>query len=116
MTTAVRVIVRDRADHTVVIPQGPLYFDTIEPLRDALLPLGAGERPRIVLDLSGVAMCDSSGLNLMVQTHRLAVRRGGWVRLVAPRPSVRRVLEATNLTRVLPTYDTVDAAAGHESA
>jgi anti-anti-sigma factor len=110
VTGPVTVDVRDEAGYSVVAPRGRLYFDTVDPLRDALLVLGARERPRVVLDLSGVPICDSSGLNLMAQTHRLAARRGGWLRLVAIQWGVRRVLEATNLTRMLAIYDTVEAA------
>ena len=107
----VPVTIHDEAGHTVVVPQGPLYFDTIEPLRKTLLTLAAGERPRIVLDLSHVETCDSAGLNLMVEVHRTAAGRDGWLRLVAPRPLVSRVLEVTNLTRLLAVYDTVAQAA-----
>jgi anti-anti-sigma factor len=116
MTATVRVVVRESADHTLVAPQGGLYFDTSDPLRDALLVLGAAERPHLVLDLSGVTTCDSSGLNLLAQTHRLATRRGGWLRLVAPQPHVRRALEITNLTRVFDIFDSVESAVGHEPA
>src|SRR5205814_7156676 len=81
-------------------------------LQDALLVLAAGERPRVVLDLSRVDQCDSSALNLMVQTHRAAAGRGGWLRLVAPVAQVRRTLEITNLTRLLGVYATVADATG----
>src|SRR2546429_8287545 len=101
MTTSVTV--QDGAGHSVVVPRGRLYFDTIEPLRKALLAL-AGERPRIVLDLSQVESCDSAALNLMVEVNRKATGRDGWLRLVAPRPHVRPVLEGTNPTRPLATY------------
>src|SRR4051812_48659787 len=110
MTTSVTVVVHEAADHIVVEPHGRLYFDTFEPLRDALVVLGSGERPRLVLDLSDVDICDSSGLNLLAQTHRIAVRHGGWLRLAGVHPNVRRVLDATNLTRMLGVYDTVDGA------
>jgi anti-sigma B factor antagonist len=110
-TDGVEVAVRRRADHTVVIARGSIYFDTHERLREALLALTADGEPRIVLDLSGVDLCDSSGLNLMAQTHRAAARRGGWLRLVGVRPIVRQVLEATSLTRLLALYDTPEQAA-----
>jgi anti-anti-sigma factor len=110
VNTAVTVVVHDAADHTVIEPHGRLYFDTFAPLRDALVVLGSGERPRLVLDLSDVDMCDSSGLNLLAQTHRIAARHGGWLRLVGVHPNVRRVLGATNLTHLLGIYDTVDGA------
>jgi anti-sigma B factor antagonist len=112
MTGSVRVRVREDADHAVVTPYGGLFFDTLEPLHDALLLLAAGERPRLVLDMSEVSMCDSSGLNLMVRIHRLATRGGGWLRIAAPQPGVRRSLEVTNLIQLLPVYDSVSAARG----
>ena len=106
----VPVNVRDGAGHTIVAPDGRLYFDTVEPVRDALLALAAADRPHIVLDLSRVETCDSSALNLMVRVHRAATGHGGWLRLVAPQPHVVRVLEVTNLTRLLAVYDTVAEA------
>jgi anti-sigma B factor antagonist len=106
----VQVVVRRRPDHAVVSVRGSIYFDTHQALRDALLPLASGEQPRIVLDLSGVDLCDSSGLNLMVQTHLVARRHGGWLRLAGVRPLVREVLDATRLTGELPLYDTVEQA------
>jgi anti-anti-sigma factor len=110
MTAAVRVVVRQGPDHTVVAPQGSVHFGTYEPLRDALLQTASAERAHVVLDLSGTPTCDSSALNLMVQAHLLAARRGGWLRLAGVQPGVLRVLEITNLTQLLAVYDTVDAA------
>jgi anti-anti-sigma factor len=106
----VRVAVRQGPDYTVVSPQGSLYLDTYGPLRDALLDIVSAERPHVVLDLSGTPICDSSALNLMVQARQIALRQGGWLRLAGAQPMVLRVLDVTNLTRVLDVYDTVDAA------
>jgi anti-sigma B factor antagonist len=107
----VPVTLHDGSGHTVVVPQGRLYFDTIEPLRKAMLALAVGEPARVVLDLSRVETCDSAALNLMVEVHRTVAGKDGWLRLVGPRPHVRRALEVTNLTRLLPVYDTVAEAA-----
>lgn len=104
------VVVREAADHVVVRPEGRLYFDTLDPLRDALLVLATGERPRIVVDLSGADRCDSSALSLLVQAHRMAARHGGWLRLAAPPPAVRRALDITNLGRLLAVHDSVETA------
>jgi anti-anti-sigma factor len=101
MTTRLKVAVREMAEHTLISVEGDVYYDTIDPLRDVLVDLAASGQLYLVLDLSGVATCDSSGLNLMVQAQRLATRRGGWLRLLNPQPGVRRVLELTNLTRLL---------------
>jgi anti-sigma B factor antagonist len=111
VTDGVQVAVRRSAGHTVVAASGSIYFDTHDTLRETLLTLAADNEPRIVLDLSGVDLCDSSGLNLMAQTHMMATRHGGWLRLAGVRPIVRQVLDATHLTRMLPLYDTAEQAA-----
>jgi anti-sigma B factor antagonist len=112
MTDEVRVRVSDTQDPVVVSVHGPIFYGTHEPLLDTLAPLAEGARRRIVVDLADVRTCDSTGLNILVQAKRRATAGGGWLRLAAPQPMVRRVLEITNLLRTLPVYDSVaDAVA-----
>jgi anti-sigma B factor antagonist len=111
VTDSIRVLVAEQAEHVVVSAYGLLYFDTLRPLSDALLAHVGRDRPRVVLDLGAVQQCDSSGLNLFVKAHRLAGEHGGWFRIAAPRPAVRRLLDLTNLSRVLGIFDTVQQAA-----
>jgi anti-anti-sigma factor len=110
VTDRVDVTVRRGADHTVVTASGSIYFDTHEALKETLLALAAEEKPCIVLDLTDVDLCDSSGLNMMAQTHLMATRHGGWLRLAGVQPIVRQVLDATHLTRMLPLYATAGQA------
>jgi anti-anti-sigma factor len=110
VTDRVDVVVRRSADHTVVAASGSIYFDTHEPLKETLLALAAEEKPRIILDLSEVDLCDSSGLNMMAQTHLIATRNSGWLRLAGVQPIVRQVLDATHLTRMLSLYETAEQA------
>lgn len=114
MTGGVRVAVSRNADHTVVTARGSIFFDTHETLRKTLLTLAGDYQPHIVLDLSGVDLCDSSGLNLLAQAHLTATRHGGWLRLAGVQPIVRQVLDATNLSRMLALYDTAEQAARAE--
>lgn len=112
-STGVSVDVRETADHAVVTVHGDMFYDTAEPLREVLTSTVTAARPNVVLDLSGVTLCDSTGANLMVHTHRTASGYGGWLRLTGVQPLVRRVLEITNLTRILPIYPSVpDAVRG----
>ena len=110
MTPLVRVDVDHEADHSVVTAHGRVFYDTVGALADTLTPMLTADRPRIVLDLSDVDVCDSSGLNLIVASHQAAIRRDGWLRLVGLRPMVRRVVDVTNLGGVLSIHDTVDDA------
>lgn len=110
MSDLLRVDVRHAPGHSVVAPRGGVYFDTVGPLVSALTPLVRTDRPQVVLDLSGMSSCDSSGLNLMVRAHHAATDRGGWLRLAGLNPSVRRVVDVTNLSRLLAIYGTVREA------
>jgi len=114
---AVTVQVRDGSHCTVLDVSGGLFADTVEPLRAALASAVTADRPRAVLDLSGVALMDSAGANLMVQTYRTADGYGGRLRLAGVQPMVRHVLEITNLTRILPIYPSArDAVRGEPPA
>jgi anti-sigma B factor antagonist len=68
---------------------------------DALVESGGF---RLVIDLADLTFLDASGLRVLVHTCKLAAEHGGWLRLVRVRPTVRRVLELTRLTHVLPIF------------
>ncbi len=99
-----------RGDTTVLTVRGKILFDTQQPLDTAVKAALAGPGPRIVVDLHEVTMCDSSGLQLLIDARRQAVPAGGWIRLSRPQPLVARVLEITNLSTLLPGFDSVDEA------
>jgi anti-anti-sigma factor len=92
-----------------VAVRGKILYDTLQPLDLVLKEILAGPEPQVVLDLHQVVLCDSSGLQLFLETQQHAVAAGGWLRLCRPQPMVRRVLEITNLTSVLSVYESVDA-------
>jgi anti-sigma B factor antagonist len=88
----------------VVVLEGEMATDTDEEMVAAFAPLLVEAATRdLVLDLSGVAFCDSTGLNHLAALHRAAGddRR---IRLVGVRPMVRRVLEVTGMDVVF-TFD-----------
>ena len=59
-----------------------------------------GTAPRIVVDMSGVEFCDSTGMNVLLSSLRQARERGGELELAAPRPAVKKILEVTGLDSV----------------
>lgn len=114
--TELWVTIDPRPGGTVVSVRGKILYDTEAPLGHALKTLLAGPAPQIVVDLHEVDLCDSSGLQLLIDTRRQAVVAGGWLRLSRPSPLVARVLEITNLTELMSVYGSVEAAvSGSES-
>jgi anti-anti-sigma factor len=97
-------------DPVVVAVAGKIMYDTHEPLLTALLILAERPSPAIVLDLADVPMCDSAGLNMLVQAERRARANGGWLRLANVQSMVKRVLTITNLDTILATYEDVAQA------
>jgi anti-sigma B factor antagonist len=83
---------------------GELDIGTADQLRRAVGPhLTAGTR--LVLDISRLTFCDSTGLAVMVGFHKRLLAVGGGLELSAPVPRVRHLLMITGLSRVFPVHD-----------
>ncbi|MFH9352475.1 STAS domain-containing protein [Kitasatospora sp. NPDC017646] len=89
---------------------GDLDIETMEPARSALDDLVGQHPPLLVVDLAGVDFCDSSGLNLLLQTRMAAVAAEVAFRLAAPSVTVQRLLELTCADTVFSLHPTLDAA------
>jgi len=59
---------------------------------------------RVIVDLTQVALIDSTGLSVLVEAHAHAGANGGVVALVGPGRLVRTVLEITRLSEAFPIY------------
>ena len=108
------VSVVDNADDSVVVTvRGNLDIDSGTTLSTALDQVLAKPAPRIVVDLSGIEFCDSTGLSALVVGHNRANAGGGWLRLAAPGDFLRHLLDTVGLTPRLAVFPTVgDALAG----
>jgi anti-anti-sigma factor len=95
---------------TVVTIRGELGIAAVPALREQLLILLASGAHRIVVDLSRVTFCDSSGLAVLVGAGRRAGLLGGVLRLAAAPPLVLTVLRLTGLAAHFETFATVPAA------
>jgi len=100
----------DRDGRSVVAFAGELVHGTEPEIWDRVVRLVDDGQTRLVLDLSQVPFCDSTGLGLMVRIQRLTGLHGGWIRIAAPSRDLRRMLQITNLDRFLPVYDSVAEA------
>jgi anti-anti-sigma factor len=76
----------------------PTVAETLDVLADT-------ERP-VILDLTELTFIDSSGIHAILRPRP----QQGSVLLVCPPGNIHRVLSVTKIDRVLPVYETVDAA------
>ena len=65
---------------------------------------------KLVIDLSEVETCDSSGLSALLVANRILQSNDGHIRLAAPSEKVHSLIRITQLDRVLPVCKTVDDA------
>jgi anti-sigma B factor antagonist len=100
------------AECTVLEVAGEIDGASAPLFRDELTAAIAQPGERVVVDLTGVAFMDCSGVGELVQ----AVARTGWttgsVCLTHPTRLVRRVLDLTRVATVCPIYESVEAAVG----
>jgi anti-sigma B factor antagonist len=66
--------------------------------------LADGER-KILLDMKGVPVLDSSGVGELMAAFASASRRGGTIKLLGLSPRVGEVLKTTRLVGVFDIYD-----------
>ena len=106
-----------RTGCAVVVATGELDLSGARRVLDRMDRLVSEGRDRIVLDMSGVAFCGAQAMSALVRTRARAQRAGGWLRLAAVPPHVRRVFERTDLDRLFPRYpDVASAASGRVAA
>src|ERR1035437_5467668 len=65
---------------------------------------------KLIVDLSEVETCDSSGLSAILVANRIIHSIGGKIRLAAPSDKVYSLIKITQLDRVLPVCGSVDEA------
>lgn len=108
-----KVSSRSHDDHTVVTAGGEIDLYTAPRLQAEFASALRDGPARIVVDLSGVEFCDSTGMNVLLAALKRARERGGSLELAGPRPAVRKILEVTGLDTVFAVHESVlDAAPG----
>ncbi|MGP4044191.1 STAS domain-containing protein [Streptomyces sp. 2A115] len=129
-----RVTDDEQGDWAVLWVSGEMDLVTSPVLRQRVHDAVADGRHSIVLDLSGVLFCDSSGVGVLIATRRLVRSCQGRLRLILPaqgaeggasRPGeldigggahVNRVLGALGVRRLFDVYPDVSAAVDDESS
>ncbi|MCS0604356.1 STAS domain-containing protein [Streptomyces sp. LP11] len=96
--------------HAVVSVDGPIDYHTTPQLLGHLTTPEMRDVPLLVLDLSEVDFCDSSALGAFVDLYRRRHADGRRFGLTGLQPQVRRILELTRLTTVVPLYATLEQA------
>jgi len=98
---------------TILAVSGEIDVSTSPRLADALRAHAAGP---LVLDLTGVAFMDSTGLRVLLDLRRAAAEGGLPLAIVCPEGPARLILEVAGVEDILPLHATVEEAEGALSA
>ena len=105
---------RIEPDITVVEITGQLHAgNTLLSVESSLNALIKEGPKKIVVDLSGLHLIDSSGIGVLVVSSAQVRKLGGSFRLAGAVGSVANVLGMIGLSQVIPTDPDVDTAARH---
>jgi anti-anti-sigma factor len=105
-----RVDTEDRADHAVVTAAGEIDAATAHLVATAVSDALAGGSARVLLDFAQVTFIDSTGLGMLVKSHRAAEAVESWFAVVHPTPQTRKLINVLGLDQLLHVYDSTEAA------
>lgn len=101
-----------RDDWTILHVVGEIDMASAPQVRQHALALVADGHPFLVIDMSGVDFCDSTGLGVLVAIVKRVRTAGGDLRLVTDDERLTALLAITRLDRVFDVYPRViDATA-----
>ncbi|MEV5674349.1 MULTISPECIES: STAS domain-containing protein [unclassified Streptomyces] len=106
---------------TVLRIRGELDLVTSPVVRQSVHDAVAEGRHDVVLDLSDVFFCDSSGVGVLIASRRLMKSCGGRLRLILPARGaedgshVNRVLAALGVRRLFAVFSDTAAAVDEEA-
>jgi anti-sigma B factor antagonist len=98
--------VREEGGTVVVSFQGEVDLEHSPRAREVLLECVERGKP-VLVDLSGVAYIDSSGVASLVEAFQLARRKGTDFALAEVNPAALRVLELARLDKVFTIHETL---------
>jgi anti-sigma B factor antagonist len=104
-----KISTASQGGHAVVSVYGEVDLYTAPRLQTELAALVRDGVTRLVVDLSGVEFCDSTGMNVLLSAMKRLREQGGSLELAAPRSAVRRILQVTGLDTVFSVHDAVPA-------
>ena len=107
-TVELKISSRSQDEVAVVTVSGEVDLYTAPQLRDELVGALEGGARRLVIDMSRVEFCDSTGISVLLSAMKRSRDKDGALELVAPRPAVTKVLEVTGLDEVFTIHQDLD--------
>jgi anti-anti-sigma factor len=94
----------------VLTLSGEIDIASYPVLRSALDDLRETGLCRVVVDLSSVTYCDSTGIGVLATCAKNLLDADGWLHVAGLRPAVAEIFSIAGLTAVVPAFPTVELA------
>lgn len=95
-----------RQNQLLVRLAGELTFFNSTETKEKIKEQIRGDEERVILDVSGLEMIDSSGVGVIISL--LKKLDGKDLILVAPQPKIARVFEITRINQIVPILPSLD--------
>ncbi|MGW5475224.1 STAS domain-containing protein [Streptomyces sp. NPDC004008] len=105
-----KITARDAATGPVVEIFGELDYASATELRELIPTIDLRPGQRLVLDLSGMESCDSSGLSALITAHNHAHAAGANIALAAVPAHTLRILSIVGLNQIFPIHPDCETA------
>jgi anti-sigma B factor antagonist len=94
----------------VLVVYGDADLHSAPELRERLRDAIDDGATTVVVDLSATTVIDSTSLGVLLGAMKRLREQRGRIRLVVPRPELRRIFEITMLDRIFPLHETKEDA------
>ncbi|MEV4603331.1 STAS domain-containing protein [Amycolatopsis sp. NPDC049253] len=110
MTIEFTVTTRDTASGPVLELSGELDAATAPDALEAIRLLAPSAGQQLLVDLSGLEFCDSSGVSALIAARNVAVAAGAAIALAAVPGHLARTLGLIGLAELFKSYPTTEDA------
>ena len=107
---AMRIECSKQAGVELVRPQGLLVGADADALESKVQQLFDAGGREVIIDMSGIALVDSCGLETLLNLAERQIRNGRSLKLAGATPVLQEVLELTELAPLFQCYRDVEAA------
>lgn len=111
MPVNLEIDVAERADWTVVTVSGEIDLASAPRVESRVAEL-MSSGVKLVVDLGSVTFIDSTGLRVLISSHREVESHGGSFAVIAGHGPVARLLDLTGVDQQMPIHDSVEAVTG----
>ncbi|MBT8202350.1 MAG: STAS domain-containing protein [Acidimicrobiia bacterium] len=103
--------VAEKADWTIVTVVGEIDLASAPNLESTLADrIGSGVK--LIVDLDRVTFIDSTGLRVLISSHREVENHGGSFAVVPGSGPVARLLDLTGVDQQMPIHNSVESVTG----